>query len=40
VVHKPKIGIIGFSDGDAVVHDKLKNIVEKQVSMVADVLEQ
>jgi len=39
-VHKPKIGIIGFSDGDAVVHDKLKNIVEKQVSMVADVLEQ
>lgn len=35
---RPKIGIIGFSDGEPAVHDQLKDIVQKQVdSIVSEV---
>lgn len=35
---RPKIGIIGFSDGEPAVHEELKAIVQKQVdSIVAEV---
>lgn len=36
---KPKIGILGFSDGDPHVHAQLKNIVQKQVDAIASQLE-
>lgn len=32
---KPKIGIIGFSDGEPAVHEQLKDIVKKQVDETA-----
>ena len=31
---RPKIGIIGFSDGEPAVHDQLKGIVQKQVDSI------
>ncbi len=35
---RPKIGIVGFSDGEPAVHEELKEIVQKQVdSIVAEV---
>ncbi|PIO98111.1 L-fucose/L-arabinose isomerase family protein [Pleomorphomonas carboxyditropha] len=38
MVSRPKIGIIGFSDGEPAVHEQLKAIVQKQVdSIVAEV---
>ena len=27
---RPRIGVIGFSDGEPAVHDELKDIVQKQ----------
>lgn len=38
MVSRPKIGIIGFSDGEPAVHEELKSIVQKQVdSIVSEV---
>jgi len=36
---KPLIGLIGFSDGDPEVHEQLKDIVQKQVDVIASELE-
>lgn len=36
---KPVLGIIGFSDGDLDVHEQLKEIVQKQVDVIAEELE-
>jgi len=35
---KPLLGIIGFSDGDLQVHEQLKEIVQKQVDVIAEEL--
>ncbi len=31
---RPKIGIIGFADGEPAVHEQLKDIVQKQVDLI------
>ena len=31
----PKLGLMGFSDGDPEVHEQLKDIVQKQVDVIA-----
>ena len=36
---KPMIGLIGFSDGEPAVHEQLKEIVQKQVDVIAEELE-
>ena len=38
-MRKPKIGILGFSDGEPEVHEQLKDIVQKQMDAIVDVLE-
>ncbi len=35
---KPRIGILGFSDGEPEVHEQLKDIVSAQLSAIADAL--
>ena len=35
---KPKIGMIGFSDGEPEVHEQLKDIVQAQFDVIADAL--
>ena len=35
---KPKIGIIGYSDGEPEVHDELKGFVQSQVDAIKDAL--
>lgn len=35
---KPVLGLIGFSDGDPAVHEQLKEIVQKQVDVIAEEL--
>jgi L-fucose isomerase len=39
MVRKPKLGILGFSDGEPEVHEQLKEIVQKQCVAIADALE-
>jgi L-fucose isomerase len=36
---KPKLGILGFSDGEPEVHEQLKEIVKRQFDAIADALE-
>ena len=36
---KPKIGILGFSDGEPEVHEDLKEIVQAQLDAIANALE-
>lgn len=31
----PKLGLVGFSDGDPEVHEQLKDIVQAQVDIIA-----
>lgn len=35
---KPIVGLIGFSDGDPEVHEKLKEVVQRQVDVIAGAL--
>jgi L-fucose isomerase len=35
---KPLLGIIGFSDGEAEVHEQLKDIVQKQVDVIVEAI--
>lgn len=37
---KPRIGILGFSDGEPEVHEELKEIVKAQMDAIADALEE
>jgi L-fucose isomerase len=38
--NKPVLGLIGFSDGDPDVHEQLKDIVQKQVDVIATALKE
>ncbi len=38
-MRKPKIGVLGFSDGEPDVHDQLKDIVQKQMDAIVNALE-
>jgi len=38
MLRKPKIGIIGFSDGDPAVHEELKDIVQTQMDSIVRAL--
>ena len=33
---KPKIGVIGFSDGEPAVHEELKGVVQKQIDSIVN----
>ena len=35
---KPKIGVIGFSDGEPEVHEELKGIVQEQMDAIVKAL--
>ena len=37
---KPRIGVLGFSDGEAEVHEQLKGIVQAQLDAIADALQE
>jgi L-fucose isomerase len=37
---KPKLGILGFSDGEPAVHEQLKGIVQDQLDAIVDALRQ
>lgn len=39
MLRKPRIGVIGFSDGEPEVHEQLKGIVQAQVDAIVDALE-
>lgn len=39
-MQKPRIGIIGFSDGEPEVHEQLKEIVQRQVDAIAQALQE
>jgi len=36
MIRKPLLGLIGFSDGDPDVHEQLKDVVQKQVDVIAE----
>ena len=38
MLRKPLIGIIGVSDGEPEVHETLKDVVQKQVDVIAEAL--
>jgi len=38
MIRKPLLGLIGFSDGDPDVHEQLKDVVQKQVDVIAEEL--
>jgi L-fucose isomerase len=38
MIRKPKIGVLGFSDGDPEVHEQLKDIVQAQMDAIVDAL--
>lgn len=38
MIRKPVLGLIGFSDGDPDVHEQLKDVVQKQVNVIAEEL--
>ena len=38
MIRKPRIGIIGFSDGEPEVHEQLKDIVQAQFDAIAETL--
>lgn len=38
MLRKPILGVIGLSDGDPVVHEKSKDVVQNQVDIIAKAL--
>lgn len=38
MIRRPKIGVLGFSDGDPEVHEQLKDIVQKQMDAIVQAL--
>jgi len=40
MIRKPRIGILGFSDGEPEVHDELKGFVQAQLDIIVDALRQ
>jgi L-fucose isomerase len=36
---KPRIGVLGFSDGEPEVHEQLKGFVQKQMDTIVEALE-
>ncbi len=38
MMRKPRIGILGFSDGEPEVHEQLKVFVQKQLDVIAETL--
>ena len=38
-MRKPKIGVLGFSDGEPAVHEQLKGFVQKQIDVIVQALE-
>ena len=39
MLRKPILGLIGLSDGDPVVHEKCKNVVQNQLDVIVAALE-
>ncbi len=39
MIQKPKLGILGFSDGEPEVHEQLKDIVQAQIDAIVSALE-
>jgi len=40
MIRKPKIGVLGFSDGEPEVHEQLKDIVQEQMDSIVAGLKQ